>query len=121
MQADLVVMGGGLAGLTAATRAAELGLRVVLTEAGTGPHYPCNSRFAGGILHAAYQDIRLPADQLLQRMAKSGFCDPVQARAIAETAGRAFDWIRAHGARVAHFPQLRRGPWVLSPPRPMVK
>lgn len=120
MQTQLVVVGAGLAGLTAAARAAELGLRVVLVEAGTGEHYPCNSRFSGGILHAAYQDITLPPAELMQRMERAGLCDPVQAHAIADDAGRAFTWLRAQGARVAHFPHLKRGAWVLAPPRPMV-
>lgn len=120
MDADLAVVGGGLAGLTAAARATELGLRVVLVEAGTGEHYPCNSRFSGGILHAAYQDITLPAAELMRRMEQSGVCDRVQAQAIADDAGRAFGWLRAHGVLVAHFPHLQRGAWALAPPRPMV-
>lgn len=120
MQAQLVVVGGGLAGLATAARASELGLRVVLAEAGTGECYPCNSRFSGGILHAAYQDIRLPPAELMRRMEQSGVCDRRQAQAIADDAARAFDWLRAHGAKVLHFPHLKRGAWVLAPPRPMV-
>jgi fumarate reductase flavoprotein subunit len=89
-------------------------------EAGTGEHYPCNSRFSGGILHAAYQDIMLPPGELMERMECSGLSDRPQAQAIADDAARAFMWLRAHGAKVAHFPHLKRGAWVLAPPRPMV-
>jgi len=120
LRADLVVVGGGLAGLTAALRGTDLGLKVLLVEAGSGEFYPCNSRYSGGVLHAAYQDITLPADELLRRMESSGTCDPEQARAVADDAQPGFAWLRAKGARIAHFPHLKRGAWVLVPPRPMV-
>ena len=45
---DLVVVGAGIAGLTAANRAAELGLKVVVLEKGQDESYPCNSRIATG-------------------------------------------------------------------------
>ena len=38
-RADLVVVGGGLAGLVAAARASELGRRVIVLEAGTDERY----------------------------------------------------------------------------------
>ena len=37
---DLIVIGGGLAGLSCAARAAELGVDVVLLEQGREEHYP---------------------------------------------------------------------------------
>jgi FAD binding domain len=46
-QFDVVIMGGGVAGLSAGTRAAELGLRTVIVEKGAQPDYPCNSRYSG--------------------------------------------------------------------------
>lgn len=113
-------VGGGLAGLTAAVRAQELGLAAVVLEAGSGPHYPCNSRIAGGILHVSYQDVRLPTEQLRAGMRDQDVADSPQAEAIAETAPRAFDWLRRHGVKMANFPQLKRGAWVMAPPRPMV-
>ena len=63
MPYDVVVVGGGLAGLSAANRAAELGLSALVLEQGDAVDYPCNSRFAGGIVHVAQKDMRAdPAD-----------------------------------------------------------
>ena len=58
---DLVVIGGGIAGLTAAGRAAQAGLRAAVLERGTDEQYACNSRYSGGILHIAFHNIREPA------------------------------------------------------------
>jgi flavin-dependent dehydrogenase len=58
---DLVVMGAGIAGLTAAVRASERGLKVLLLESGEHDLYLCNSHFTGGAFHIAFHDImRLP-------------------------------------------------------------
>ena len=56
---DLVAIGGGFAGLCAALRGAELGLRTAVVEKGEDERYPCSSRWAGGIFHVSYHDIRL--------------------------------------------------------------
>src|SRR5438874_8914879 len=54
--ADLVVVGAGIAGLTAANRAAELGAKVVVLEKGADERYLCNSRIATGVLNVAHTD-----------------------------------------------------------------
>ena len=59
---------GGLAGLSAATRAADFGLKPVILERGSEERYPCNSRFAGGVLHLTMVDMRAPPEQLLSTM-----------------------------------------------------
>ena len=56
----LVAIGGGFAGLVAALRGAELGLRTAVVEKGDDARYPCSSRWAGGIFHVSYHDMRLP-------------------------------------------------------------
>lgn len=116
---DLVVIGGGLAGLAAACRAAELGLRPLVLEAGEDDRYLCNSRITGGIFHVAMHDIRVSAEQARGNIenASGGFARPELVEALATNAGRSIDWLRAQGIRF-----IRGGPTpelgtVLAPPR----
>jgi fumarate reductase flavoprotein subunit len=99
---DLAVIGGGLAGKVAALRAAELGGRTVLVEAGPRDKYPANSRYTGGVFHIAFQDIHADPEELIKAVlrATGGFADKQLAAALAETAGRAMDWLGDHGARI---------------------
>lgn len=97
---DLVVVGGGLAGLIAANRAAELGARVALYEAGPEQKYRANSRFTGGVFHVAFKDIEATPEVLLAAIHKAtgGFADETLAQALSEDAARAVHWLAAHGA-----------------------
>ena len=54
---DLVVVGGGIAGLVTASRAGQLGLRTCLLEKGSADRYLCNTRFTGGTIHLCLDDI----------------------------------------------------------------
>src|SRR5487761_281840 len=96
---DLVAIGGGFAGLCAAVRGAELGLRTAVLEAGTGEGYPCSSRWAGGIFHVSYHDVKLGPDALFAAINRQtgGETDPVLAAAIAADAGRTVDWLAHQG------------------------
>jgi len=118
---DVCVVGGGLAGLSAATRAAELGCRVTVLEQGEQEYYPCNSRYAGGVMHLAFLDLGLPPEELTETLRQK--CpedlDADLIAAIGERAGETVSWLRAHGARF-----MKAGPepwqrWVLAPPRPL--
>ena len=117
---DLVVIGAGLAGLTASVRAAELGARVVLIERGDGDDYPCNSRYSGGIFHVSYRDPKNDATALRTAIAEAtaGEADPGLVEAIVRDGGRALDWLREHGARFIRG-TIDWHAWVLAPPRPM--
>lgn len=98
---DLVVVGGGLAGLTAAVRSAEFGLRVVVLEAGNEARYLCNSRIAMGFFNVAFRDIREGEAVLRQAIesATSGSADPELADTLSENVGRALQWLRGCGIR----------------------
>jgi fumarate reductase flavoprotein subunit len=97
---DVAVVGGGLAGLVAANRAAELGAQVAVFEAGAAQKYRANSRFTGGVFHIAFRDIESPPDVLLDaiRSATGGFADPTLAQALAQNGARAVRWLAGHGA-----------------------
>ncbi|MDX2157901.1 MAG: FAD-binding protein [Hyphomicrobiaceae bacterium] len=97
---DIVVVGGGMAGIVAGARAADLGLSVTLLERGTDEHYACNARWSGGVLHVAYTDITSPPEALravIDRSTKSQ-ADAAQAEAIAANAGRLVQWLGEKGA-----------------------
>jgi fumarate reductase flavoprotein subunit len=121
-QYDVVVVGGGIAGLSTANRAAQQGLKVAVLERGRGPQYLCNSRYSGGVLHIAMHNAKDPAEKLMDviRNATSGKADPELARALATTAGRAIDWLRDEGAKYIRVGNIVWQQHVLAPPRPIV-
>ena len=118
---DLLVVGGGIAGLTAANRAAQLGLRVIVLERGAEERYRCNSRYSGGIFHVAFRDVKeSPATlETVITGATRGHADPALVQALAANCGRAVDWLRAEGARFIRVGQSAWQQWVLAPPPPI--
>lgn len=98
--ADVVVVGGGMAGLTAGARAAELGLTVVVLERGSDARYPANARWSGGVYHVGYHDITSSPAALREVIdrATAGAADKAQADAFAANAGRLVEWMREGGA-----------------------
>ena len=118
---QLAVIGGGIAGLTSALRAQELGVEVVLLERGKDQQYPCNSRFSGGIFHIAFNDVKKSADELLQAIdaETGGDFDEDQAKSIISTAPRLVDWLQDQGARFIRFGPLSWHRWCLAPARPV--
>jgi fumarate reductase flavoprotein subunit len=119
LKRDLVVMGAGLAGLTAAVRARQLGLSVLVLDQGQGDRYLCNSRYSGGILHLAFQDIADDPASLQAAMsdATNGFIVPELAELLARQALRSVHWLRDQGVRFIRNPQVSWQHWVLAPPR----
>lgn len=121
MNRDLVVMGGGLAGLTAAVRARQLGLSVVVLDQGQGDRYLCNSRYSGGILHLAFRDVADDPASLRVAMndATSGAIVPELCELLANEALRSVHWLRDQGVRFIRNPQVAWQHWVLAPPSVM--
>lgn len=118
---DLIVVGGGIAGLTAAVRALELGLRTLVLEQGEGKDYPCNTRHSGGILHIGFLDPYRPVADLTDIIARKtgGAADPDLAAALAGTGGRLLDWLKHKGARFVRFNEQEGYRWCMAPPRSM--
>ena len=120
MRVNVIIVGGGLAGLVAANRAAEKGLVPHVLEAGDEPLYACNSRICGGVFHVAHRS----ATQAPTVLAKSiqrvtyGNASPKATALLAMRSPNVIDWMRREGIQF-----IRGGPeeyqtWVLAPPKP---
>ncbi len=118
---DVAVVGGGIAGLTAAVRAAEQGLKVALLERGADERYLCNSRYSGGVIHIAFHNVKERPAELFEVIqdATAGKADPALAMALATTSGRAVDWLQQQGAKFIRVGNIVWQQWVLAPPRPI--
>ena len=121
MQVDVAVIGAGFAGMTAAVRAAELGLEAVAIERGEGEAYMCNSRVCTGVLHTALANAGDPPDIVHERVmnATGGTARPDLARTFAENGGRTAAWLEAHGATLETVARRNYGLPSLAPVRRM--
>lgn len=113
-----IVMGGGIAGLVFAVRAAELGIHVTVLEQGDEELYRCNSRYTGGAFHLCFHDIDESDEVIANAIQKTtcGFASDELTRAIASDARHAVRWLQDNGIRL-----IKVGPdaWrqhFLSPP-----
>ena len=73
MTHDLIIIGGGIAGLSTAVQAVDNGLTPLVLEKGEGPDYPCNARWSGGVIHVAEKDMRAPKEDIVATL-PVGFC-----------------------------------------------
>ncbi len=118
-QFDLVIVGGGLAGMTAAVRTQELGLRALVIEKGEGDSYPCNSRQSGGILHIGFLDPYREQGELdaVIDQRSAGEAGTAQSTALAASGARFLDWLQDKGTRFVRFNELEGYRWCMAPPR----
>ena len=118
---DLVCIGGGLSGLVTASRAAELGAKAAVLEQASDERYLCSSRYTTGVINvmgrAILSDPRTLYDAIIA--GSDGSADPALARAIADNAKRAIDWLYARGTRFIQrgLQKDQPGQQVLAPPR----
>lgn len=86
----VLVVGAGLAGLTAANRALELGLRVSVLERSLDPRHICASRTNGGVFHVGFRSVTADPDELFRviRKATGGYGAAEVAAALATNAAR---------------------------------
>ncbi len=113
---DVVVIGGGIAGLVTANRAAELGKRTVVLEKGTAERYLCSSRYTGGTFHISYTDVLAGEDKLVERIeaATRGFARKDLAAAIARDSSRLVRWLQGEGIKFINLGHYHN--FVLAPP-----
>lgn len=118
---DVIVVGGGLAGLCTAVRCSELGLRPLVLERGKEAAYPCNFRYSGGIVHIVHCDPYRPPEVLksIIQCAVGTDHSSAMADAIAEDGRRLIDWMRSLGIRFIRFGKSEAVRWGIAPPRPL--
>ncbi|MDR5777168.1 MULTISPECIES: FAD-dependent oxidoreductase [unclassified Caballeronia] len=117
-QHEIIVVGGGIAGLVTAVRAAQSGRKIAVLERLTDDRYVCNTRLTGGVFHCALNDVRTPAAELTQIIEKAteGTATPELAAMLGHNAKRAVEWLQSLGIR---FVRGSPDPWhsfVLAPP-----
>jgi fumarate reductase flavoprotein subunit len=123
---DVLVVGGGIAGWTAARRAQQLGARVALVEKGAEGPGASSSVLSGGTIHAAYLNPRTSAPEDLYRRIidrTDGHARPDVARAWAWNVRRAVSFLASEGAEFqslgpAQYQQTGLRPALPKPPSP---
>jgi len=117
---DLIAVGGGLAGLTAAVRAAELGLKTAVLERSSEELYFCNSRVAGGVMHISYHDPAEPPAALAQAVTgiTAGYAERELVEAFTSNGLRALQWLKSIGVQFALATNTGWRNWLLAPVRP---
>jgi fumarate reductase flavoprotein subunit len=119
-ECDVIVIGGGLAGLTAGICGAAAGARVLVLEQGDDPRYLCNSRITMGVFQIALTDMESGAGALRDAIehATRGHVDPILADRYAAEAGAAIRWLTAQSIRLIRGGAAAANLGVLSPPVP---
>ena len=112
---DVVVIGGGIAGMVAANRAAELGKRVAVLEQSTEVQYICNSRITYGTFHINFTSPDATEDELVRKVedVTEGCARGDIVRAVAKEGRRLMQWLRGQGIELTDLGQYHTH--VLSP------
>ncbi len=113
---EVIVVGGGIAGLVTANRAAELGKRTAVLERGTEDRYLCSTRYTGGTFHICLTDLMAGEDKLAQMIETTtrGFARNDLAAAIAKDGLRLVRWLQGEGIKFVNLGHYHT--FVLAPP-----
>ena len=100
INSDVLVVGAGLAGFTAAVRASEQGAKVILIDKSHGELGDGNILMASGSLRAGGKSPRTNSNELYDFVMAEGVGYPDLVRAWSETCNRAVDWLISSGVKV---------------------
>ena len=90
---DVLIVGAGLAGFTAAVRASEQGAKVLLIDKSSGELGDGNVLMASGSLRAGGKSPKTGAKELYDFVMAEGVGFPDLVNSWSRTCGRAIDWL----------------------------
>lgn len=94
---DVLIVGAGLAGFTAAVRASEQGAKVLLIDKSAGELGDGNVLMASGSLRAGGKSPKTPANELYDFVMSEGVGFPDLVNSWSQAAGPAIDWLQSIG------------------------
>jgi fumarate reductase flavoprotein subunit len=97
LSCDVVVVGAGIAGFSAAVRAAEMGAAVVLLDKSDGPLGGGNTLMTSGSFRAGGRSPRSHPAELYESVMTEKVAYPDLVEAWAESCGRAVEWLGSCG------------------------
>ena len=97
---EILVVGAGLAGFTAALRAAQQGAQVLLIDKSHGELGDGNVLMASGSLRAGGKSPKTDARELYDFVMSEGIAYPDLVKSWSETCGRAIDWLTSVGVAI---------------------
>jgi len=100
INSDIVIVGAGLAGFTAAVRASEQGAQVLLIDKSDGEFGDGNVLMASGSLRAGGKSPKTNSQELYDFVMSEGVGYPDLVKAWSETCGRAIDWLTSAGVSI---------------------
>ena len=100
LSSDVLVVGAGLAGFTAAVRAAEQGAKVTLIDKSAGALGDGNVLMASGSLRAGGKSPRTTPAELYESVMAEGVAYADLVKAWSGTCGHAVDWLIAAGVKI---------------------
>jgi succinate dehydrogenase/fumarate reductase flavoprotein subunit len=97
---DVLIVGAGLAGFTAAVRASEQGAKVLLIDKSTGDLGDGNVLMASGSLRAGGKSPKTDAKELYDFVMAQGVGFPDLVNSWSQSCGRAIDWLQTVGVEI---------------------
>ena len=100
INSDILIVGAGLAGFTAAVRASEQGAQVLLIDKSDGEFGDGNVLMASGSLRAGGKSPKTNSKELYDFVMSEGVGYPDLVKAWSETCGRAIEWLTSAGVSI---------------------